>query len=294
MSFADAFAEDEAERTPRGFRRPTWREPQGGFVRSESFGGPPVPRGVRLPDDVLIICGLTAKALFSRAVCCALCNTLEVRKSLPPPARQQPPSREVADMLRASRLHDDVLLHPFSDGAEQNLFPLERLGPWTVIASREVRACLIDLRESQAVRDAGSGARLRAVLAAEKAAGLHAEDGPLAPGSAASALCWLVRYLAMWVDLWREPRRPTFKEALDDAYKTEVAPYHGWLLQKGFAFATALVPSWAEARMLLAEHDAEGEAGMLRCVEALRPILDSTRTIMREMRLWDLTVLGER
>ena len=51
--------------------------------------------------------------------------------------------------------------------------------------------------------------------------------------------------------------------------------------------AKPLVPSWAEARDLLAAFDPEGEAGCLRNVAELRPILACIRSVMSEMRLED-------
>ena len=281
---------------PKGWRIPTWREPPGGFIKRESFGGPIVSR----PDvykDILHIASLTAERDAARTICCAMCSlggpsqhTLQLTEVPIVIGKPKRPQHEVLRSLRAALVDEgtDVLLRQFVDSAEQLLFALEMLGMWTRIAVREVRANLLMLTQSIAMSAAGDGARLTEVLAAEVASGIHSGGGQLANASAALALNWLARFLGMWIGLWREPRLPTFKANVMRSYGTNIQPYHSWLLQKTFSIATAgLVPSWSEARALLAAFDPEGEAGMLRNVAALAPIVDRISATLHEMQLWD-------
>lgn len=276
-------------------------------MRNQSFGGPIAPRG-DLRSDLLLISAITAKAMFSRAVCCALCNLSEAceattqelssRLPLPLPSQQKPrapqmPSHEVLAILQAAFVDGgtDLLLNEFAQAVEQQLYPLDALGAWTTIAKREVTINLQVLMQSEAVLGAGEAPRLRDVLAAEAAAGLHSTDASgvtVCPGgSAALALVWLSRFLGIWVDQWREPRAPTFKESVMRAYASRIAPYHTWLLRKAFKVATALVPTWGEAHDQLAACDDEGEAGVLRCVAVLEPILELIEALLLEHGLWD-------
>lgn len=195
------------------------------------------------------------------------------------------PPREIQRVLQLAALDDgaDLDLHRFLEGAFLLLPQLEALGTWTFIAAREVRANLCSLRQSAAFREC---ARLRAVLAAETAGGVH-KEGILADGTAALALTWLTRLLGLWVAVWREPRPPTFKQALDAAYDAHMRPYHGWIARKAFALATSCVPTWAAARELYADYDAEGEAGVIADIAALAPLLERIRAALAEMGLHD-------
>ena len=60
------------------------------------------------------------------------------------------------------------------------------------------------------------------------------------------------------------------------------------LLQRTFLLAVAVVPSWSEARDALAAFDADGEAGMLRNIAALAPLLSRLQDALRREGLWDV------
>ena len=245
--------------------------------------------------------------MFSRVFWCALCSlgdacderTQELSDRLTQAAGPQKqrapqiPAHEVVAKLEAALIENgsDVDLVEFAAAVEQQLYPLEALGAWTAIAAREVKSNLHMVMQSDAVRKAGEAPRLREVLEAERMAGLHRvkPNGTTicANGSAALALVWLSRFLLLWVDCLSEPRAPTYKENVMRAYTAHISPYHTWLLKKAFKVATALVPSWGEAYDLMSECDAEGEAGVLREIAALSPILAVIESTLKEFQMWD-------
>jgi len=87
--------------------------------------------------------------------------------------------------------------------------------------------------------------------------------------------------------MWREPRPNEFKHAVDGGYCQHIQPYHSWLPQNIFFAAVAVVPTWQECHERLAAFDAEGEAGVLRCVEALEPVVERIESSLRTRQLWD-------
>lgn len=295
---------------PPGWRHPhPWREPQGGLIRSMSMGGPPIPTG-NFWDDLLHVCGHTTRAIFSHAVCCALCsldgdvsepatqNRLRSFSTgrLPLPAPKEQAEGVLELLRRAPTGESDLKLSDFVEAAEQLVHPLELLGPWTVIAAREVRSNCSLLRQALHQVEDSAGTGLRAVLEAEKEMNMHKQRGAavlLNSQSVAFALTWLHRFLGIWADLWRVPRPPTFRDGLMRAYKEHVEPYHSWLLRRAFAVATAVVPSWEEARELLKEYDAKGEAVVLQQVAALAPLLACIRASLLELQLLDTRMAGD-
>ena len=59
-------------------------------------------------------------------------------------------------------------------------------------------------------------------------------------------------------------------------------------VQNTFNVAIAAVPSWEQARDALDAFDVEGEAGLLRSVAALDPLLKRLDDALRENDLWDV------
>jgi hypothetical protein len=187
---------------------------------------------------------------------------------------------------------DDLELDAMADGIRPMIRALETLGSWTFVAVSEMNSNLSKLAESAAVqRLAADGAprHLLAVLDAEAAARLHPRGGPLKPHSAAEGLLWLTRFLVLWRELWREPRPPTFKAALDRAYELSIKPYHSWVLQRTFAMSTASVGDWPHVLAQLDAFDVAGEAGLLPAVEALDPVLGRIEQAMRARGMWTET-----
>lgn len=295
------------EEPPPGFRHPRWNEEQGGFIRRESFGGP-VVRPDPLCDTLLIlrnhaVCGLVCQL---DKVCLQLKSRLRIgdggngkgsrgkngAAAAATPRASKLPQREALNFLQqALREGQDLDLKLMMRATEQMMYALEVLGAWTFIAVRELEGNMAQLRVSDSFNAAGAAPKLLEVLADEGSRDdFHVNVGPgvvLAEPSAATSLMWLYRFLALWFELWREPRPATFSDALMKAYKKTLEPYHGWLVQKTFGLAVAVVPTWAEAREALAAFDPEGEAGMLRNVAALGPLLLRVEDALHREGLWD-------
>ena len=261
----------------------------------------PIPEA-NLVHDLIAICNVTWRLMIDELLLRITC-AVGPQRALPPPPSPVPmmmvarqPLKDVLRLLESAADGDDIKLQPFADGAEQLVFTLELLGPWTHLAAREMRGSL-KLRESRVVLDADDDPRLEAVLASELDAGLRDGCGSCVEGSAALALCWLVRFLGLWVDTWNVKvgaGRPTFKEGLEKAYSVNVQPYHAWLLQRAFFFSISIVPSWSESKELLAGYDAEaGEAGAFACIDALREGVDKIRATLKERGAWDESVVGQ-
>jgi len=192
------------------------------------------------------------------------------------------------------RDRSDVDLEAMAVGVRPMIEVLTVLGGWTIIAVREMNANLAKLEASKAVAGIpeGKARLLSSVLSAEAEAGLHAPGGLIEEMSAASALLWLSRFLRLWTRMWREPRPPTFAQALMAAYESSISPYHNWVLQRTFGIATAVVPSWSEAHDRLEEFDVRGEEGLLQNVAALEPVLDRIEGALRDWDMYDTRIIG--
>lgn len=203
---------------------------------------------------------------------------------------------------------DDVRIAPLMLAIKRcYLLSLEALGGWTYIAAREIKANLLKIEFSASFRalsaasptessaDADRSVTLLQLLEWEQAANLHAAVGPnvaLMDESAAMGLTWLLRFLMLWVEMWTDERRAhPFAESLDLSYKQSCGPYHGWVVQKAMAVACTIVPTWEEVRTLLANVDVDGQDGVLRCVDALRPVLARIEAALRGRGLWDSHVI---
>ena len=62
---------------------------------------------------------------------------------------------------------------------------------------------------------------------------------------------------------------------------------HRWVIQRTFALSISVVPSWAEARQRLEDFDEGGEAGLLKSIGVLDPVLDRIEDALRANDLWD-------
>ena len=256
------------------------------------------------------------------------CNMI---RASPVPTRELAPERPsglMGGMARAIRSccvgAGDLQVDELIAAAQPVLECLECLGGWTALSVREGRANLVKLQQSAALREARArassagegdgGPRVSAVLQAEAAAGLHGSDekGPkLADPSAAIGLLWLLRFLGMWMVMWRVPPLPTFREQLMRAYRERMEPcrrralvtrrlgaagsgrrahsprYHGWVLRCSFSVAVAVVPHWGEARDRIKTVDPSGEAGLLLAVAAMPPMLERLEAQLRDHGMLD-------
>lgn len=170
------------------------------------------------------------------------------------------------------------------------ILALEVLGSWTFVAVREMNSNLEKIDESTAAHEVeGVGERLTlsAVLDWEVAEAIHQPGGDVVEDSAANGLLWLLRFLRLWRELWREPRPSTFGDALNLAYEKSIKPYHGWVVQRTFALSTSVVPSWPEVHDRLEAFDEDGEEGLLRSIAALDPVLDRIEEALRKRGLYD-------
>lgn len=187
------------------------------------------------------------------------------------------------------RGEEDVDLELMAKGVRPMILALEALGRWTFIAVREMHSNLAKIEKSEAVGSLPEGEPrlMLTILEAELKAGMHQPGGLIAVESASEGCLWLFRFLTLWREMWREPRPPTFKEAIDIAYQKSICSYHSWLVQNTFNVAIAAVPTWIEARDALDELDAAGEAGLLQSIAALDPVLDRMQTALKARDLWD-------
>lgn len=86
---------------------------------------------------------------------------------------------------------------------------------------------------------------LSSLLQIERETGIHRPGGVLNDRSAANGLLWLRRSLAFQNDVYSallDYKDPT--EAALDAYRSQVQPYHGWVLRKAFTakFSSRMPP----------------------------------------------------
>ena len=127
----------------------------------------------------------------------------------------------------------DVDLALMAKGVRPMILALEVLGSWTIVAVREIKSNLEKVEKSAAVSSmaAGTPRLLSTVLQAELSAGIHGAGGIVAHGSAAEGCLWLLRFLTLWREIWREPRPHTFKDAISTAYAKSIREYHSWLVQ---------------------------------------------------------------
>mmetsp|Transcript_5641 Transcript_5641/g.14944 ORF Transcript_5641/g.14944 Transcript_5641/m.14944 type:complete len:356 (+) Transcript_5641:74-1141(+) len=184
----------------------------------------------------------------------------------------------------------DLDLDLMAKGVRPMILALEALGAWTFIAVREMHSNLQKIEQSGAYSSLSdvSPRLMTDLLDAEVKADIHSSGGMIAQPSAAEGLLWLYRFLLLWREMWREPRPPTFKEAIDLAYQNSIRDYHSWLVQNTFNVAVSTVPSWAEARDALDELDVAGEAGLLRSIAALDPVLSRMEAAIKQRDLWDI------
>lgn len=59
------------------------------------------------------------------------------------------------------------------------------------------------------------------------------------------------------------------------------------MIQRTFALSISVVPSWTEARQRLEDFDEGGEAGLLKSIGVLDPVLDRIEDALRANDLWD-------
>lgn len=298
-----------ADEPPPGWRRPRWYEEQGGFVREQSFGGSPITLAQREPLGGLLLPVL--RNIFSCALCSMVCDLdhffrqFSKRNQLTDAGPEKAtaagerilapkvPQREAHHLLELALdgTDDDLDLKQLIRATEQMMYALQVLGPWTFIAVRELKSNMSMLEASTSFKGAGAAPKLLDVLSVEGSNGLHQNVGPncvLSEPSSAMALLWLHRFLALWFEMWREPRPETLKDAIISAYNKSIEPFHSWLIQRTFLLAVAVVPTWGEAREALAAFDEDGEAGMLRNIAALAPLLSRIEIALQREGLWDV------
>ena len=233
-----------------------------------------------------LLCGLWD--MLSCGLCGALPAVPAAADGVPSGERGTTQRSVQPALVSCIRGRDDVEMLTFMHGVRPMLLALEVLGAWTYIAVREIKSNLSKIEETVAKGKLADEWLLSAMLDNEISSGVHGAGGLVASGSAAEGVLWLYRFLRLWSELWREPRPSTFKQALDAAYKASVGPFHGWMLQRTFSIAISVVPTWAEAHDRLEAFDIDGEAGLMRSIAALDPVLDRMEAALRSRDLWDV------
>ncbi|EOD06270.1 hypothetical protein EMIHUDRAFT_205975 [Emiliania huxleyi CCMP1516] len=174
------------------------------------------------------------------------------------------------------------------------------LGPFMMLI------CKCDESNIRTIREAwlahGSPASLRALLAAERAAGAQLGEGRLEESSAALALTWATRMLGFWLGILRALADEEVvagmsmpRYATGVVYNDWVAPYHGLLLRSTFRAGLRALPARGEMLRRLAGGDtsSERQAHLVRdckrCIAATERVIETLRAALREQGLRDET-----
>eukprot|EP00568_Trieres_chinensis_P012875 CAMPEP_0183295568 /NCGR_PEP_ID=MMETSP0160_2-20130417/3482_1 /TAXON_ID=2839 ORGANISM="Odontella Sinensis, Strain Grunow 1884" /NCGR_SAMPLE_ID=MMETSP0160_2 /ASSEMBLY_ACC=CAM_ASM_000250 /LENGTH=269 /DNA_ID=CAMNT_0025457073 /DNA_START=418 /DNA_END=1227 /DNA_ORIENTATION=+ len=139
---------------------------------------------------------------------------------------------------------------------------------------------------------------LASLLELERKRGMHGPGGELSDSSAAAGLLWLRRSIAFQTELYSALLRSIDpKEAALEAYRSQVQPYHGWMLRR--LFTTKFLSMMPPRRDMLAtlggfpmnEFGDEEEKTTLQDLEHLvlvwRPILSHWKRTYEELDLED-------
>lgn len=169
------------------------------------------------------------------------------------------PLQRCAAAVAASMLgDDDVDIDRFCAAGKEFSAVIETLGAFTVVSVQQATSNINKIAD--AARERGAKGSLRALLQAERDAGVHgsgAEGVELKDPSAAMGVLWVARFLAFWEEVVMLSLQPdptdgtapdSFKESLEAAYKHTLQPYTGWVSQKSFEVALNAVPSWTVVR----------------------------------------------
>lgn len=137
---------------------------------------------------------------------------------------------------------------------------------------------------------------VRAVLEAERAAGIHS-PGKLADPSAAVALLWMYRSLAFqssMLDGLVSSRSGKVTDLARSAYGAHLEPYHSWLLKNTFRMALSSLPTREDFYVRLAPKMRMQDEREQICLQEIRDfaqvtgkVVDALRGLYQELGLSD-------
>ena len=211
-----------------------------------------------------------------------------------------PESPSIAGASRGFPGEINLSVGPLLDAIDKSLEKMTTIfGTLMVLAVKNDEANLRKVRDAWSqlaeIYDASRVSTLRGLLETEKGTGIHGPGGLLHDPSAAIALIWVRRTLSFVVRCLEGvlDESKTTSEVTAYAYKTELEPFHGWLLAGTFNVALSVIPSREEVYERLGPHLPEGNRTKLlhmevsECLELLRSVIHSMTQLFIELDLED-------
>jgi hypothetical protein len=174
---------------------------------------------------------------------------------------------------------------------------LERLGPWTLVMTRE---CTSNVRKVDQTYQLNPSLyrSMRELLQAEVGSGMHEANGVLADPSSAMGLLWGRRALRFWARLFQLiheshdvamlPKSIPLGEIANHAHKMELQQFSGWISNSSFNMVVSAMPDWDNTFAKLGTSRLEIVEDMVAWAEIVGLVLDRMQAMHTDLDLEDV------